>query len=246
MSDKVVYLMRGLPSSGKSYTAKTLAGPTGVVCETDAYFYTQVGEDPTRYDFRKELMPEARQWNVARFRQAVAAGRTPIVVDRGNGLTVETQTYARYALDHGYAVELKEPESPWWQELRVLLKYKEFTKPVLDAWAARLAALSRSGHRVSASTIRRRMDTWKYDLTVEEILTYRPTRIKARDDRPGRELPTDEARRQAGAAPARSASHRWVGDFVLNLAEPAGARDPNQDIRLVPDENPPRRAGADP
>ncbi len=170
MSQKIVYLMRGLPSSGKIHTAKLLAGPTGVVCETDAYFYTQVGEDPTQYDFRKELMPVARRWNVARFRQAVADGRTPIVVDRGNGLTVETQTYARYALDHGYAVELKEPESPWWQELRVLLKYKECTTPVLDAWAARLADVSRSVHRVSASTIRRRMNTWKYDLTVEEIL----------------------------------------------------------------------------
>ncbi len=90
------------------------------------------------------------------------------------------------------------------------------------------------------------MDTWKYDLTVEEILAYRPTGIKARDDRPGRERPTDEARNQPAAARARSASHRWVGDFVLNLAAPAGARDPNQDIRVVPDGDPPQRAGADP
>ena len=62
-------VIRGLPSSGKSYTSKTLAGPMRVVCGTDAYFYTQVGEDPTWYDFRKELMEQARQWNVARFQK---------------------------------------------------------------------------------------------------------------------------------------------------------------------------------
>src|SRR5687768_12834933 len=43
MTDKIVYLMRGLPSCGKSTTAKKLAGDTGVICETDEYFYTQVG-----------------------------------------------------------------------------------------------------------------------------------------------------------------------------------------------------------
>ncbi|MDA1016546.1 MAG: hypothetical protein O3A00_19080 [Planctomycetota bacterium] len=41
---KVVYLMRGLPASGKSHMAKRLAANAGVVFETDQYFYTQVGE----------------------------------------------------------------------------------------------------------------------------------------------------------------------------------------------------------
>src|SRR5438105_13501535 len=111
MSDNVAYLMRGLPSCGKSTTARTLVGVTGVVLETDEYFYTQVGgDDPTRYNYRQELVPTARQWNLQRFQQAVDAGRSPIVVDRGNGLNVETQEYAVYALRHGYRVELKEPE----------------------------------------------------------------------------------------------------------------------------------------
>lgn len=170
--EKRVYLMRGLPSCGKSYTAKRLAGEAGVVCETDEYFHTQVGEDPTKYDYRKERMEEARRWNFARFTKAVDAGITPVVVDRGNSLSVGSQIYARYAVEHGYVVELKEPESPWWQELRVLLKYKQYTRPVLYAWADRLVAMSRANHRVSVSTIRRRMDRWKSDLTVEDILAF--------------------------------------------------------------------------
>ena len=54
VSAKMVYLMRGLPACGKSHRARRLAGPDGVVLETDAYFYTQVGDDPASYDYRDE------------------------------------------------------------------------------------------------------------------------------------------------------------------------------------------------
>jgi hypothetical protein len=171
---KYVYLMRGLPSCGKSYTAKKLAGDSGVVFETDEYFFTQVGSDPTRFDYRDELMEAARRWNFERFMRAVQAGISPIVVDRGNSRSIESQTYARYAIDRGYTVELKEPESEWWQEIRVLLKYKNVTREILYRWADRLAVMNRSTHRVPASTIRRWMDAWKYGLTVEHILNFHP------------------------------------------------------------------------
>lgn len=170
MRDRIVYLMRGLPSCGKSYTAKTLCAQGGIICETDEYFYTQVGEDPHRYDYRNDLLAEARQWNFERFTRAVDSGVSPVVVDRGNGRNRESQAYVRYAADHGYHVELKEPESDWWQEIRVLLKYKEVTREILYQWADRLAEMSRSNHRVPASTIRDWMDHWKHDLTVQDIL----------------------------------------------------------------------------
>ena len=166
---KVVYLMRGLPSCGKSYTARRLAGQSGVVLETDQYFYHQVGDDPASYDYREDLLPQARQWNFERFVRAIAAGDSPIVVDRGNGRNDETRRYVDHALASGYRVELREPESPWWQDIRVLLKYKDYTGPALDLWAERLAQMSREGHRVPASTIRHWMAHWKWDLTVDQI-----------------------------------------------------------------------------
>ncbi len=100
--DKVVYLMRGLPGCGKSFTARKLAGETGVVLETDTYFYTQVGDDPGKYDWSDDLLPVARQWNLARFREAVSRGVSPVVVDRGNGLNPETREYAVFGVEHGY------------------------------------------------------------------------------------------------------------------------------------------------
>ena len=162
--------MRGLPSCGKSFTARKLVAESGVVLETDQYFHTEIGNDPAKYDYDDQLMPLARDWNYARFQQAVAKQVSPIVVDRGNGRNEETRRYAQWAVDHGYQVELKEPESDWWQEIRILLKYKWLTGPALDEWAEKLSALSRKTHRVPMKTICKWMAGWKYDLTVEEIL----------------------------------------------------------------------------
>ena len=186
VSEKVVYLMRGLPSCGKSHKARLLAGAGGFVAETDEYFYTQVGSDPARFDYRAELMPAARQWNFERFTRAVDAGISPIVVDRGNSLSLESQRYARYAADRGYTVELAEPDTWWWQEIRVLLKYRKYTMPVLENWAKRLARMSRSTHRVPLKTILRWMDKWKSDVTVDDILKFksRETHIRAAPEPP--------------------------------------------------------------
>ncbi len=177
-SEKIVYLMRGLPCCGKSHMAKKLAGPRGVICETDEYFHTHVGSDPAKYDYKKELLSLARQWNLERFQQAIADGRTPIVVDRGNSLNAESHQYARLAADHGYRVELAEPDSPWWQEIRVLLKYKQVTRPILYAWAKKLAEMSRGHHRVPEATIRRWMDHWRWDVTIDDILNFQPSETR--------------------------------------------------------------------
>jgi hypothetical protein len=173
MTNRVVYLMRGLPSCGKSFTARKLAGDTGIVCETDEYFYTEVGEDRTSFDYREDLMETARQWNLNRFRNALQAGTLPIVVDRGNGLSTESQAYARIALEHGYSVQLREPDSPWWKEISSLLRDKERNRELLDKWAILLSQANKATHRVSASNIRRKMDRWICDLTVEDILRYK-------------------------------------------------------------------------
>jgi len=173
MIERTVYLMRGLPSCGKSFTARKLAGQGGAVFETDEYFYMRVGDNPTRFDYDADLWPQARQWNFDRFTQAVDDGRYPIVGDRGNGLNLETQRYALYAAERGYDVELAEPASEWWQEIRVLLKYKDITEQILDEWADRLAKKNRETHRTPASTIRRWMGKWRHDLTVDDILKYR-------------------------------------------------------------------------
>ena len=170
MSDKIVYLMRGLPACGKSHAARRLAGSDGVVLETDQYFYSDVRDDPGIYNSDDRLLPQAMDWNYSRFHRAVASGVSPIVVDRGNGRNAATRRYAVWAVKNGYTVELKEPDSEWWLEIRVLLKSKKRNWQLLDQWAARLARFSMTTHRVRAKTIREWMAGWKGDLTVDEIL----------------------------------------------------------------------------
>jgi hypothetical protein len=174
MSEKIVYLMRGLPSCGKSHKSKELAADGGLICETDEYFYTQVGDDPTKYNYRRELQQAACKWSFERFCRAVDEGISPIIVDRGNSRSLESRRYARYAVNNGYSVEMVEPDSWWWQEIRVLLKYKHLTKPALYEWAEKLSEMSRATHRVPASTIKDWMNGWKWDLTVQEIIDYEP------------------------------------------------------------------------
>jgi len=56
MNDKIVYLMRGLPSCGKTFKARQLAANGGLICETDEYFHTQIGDDPTKYNTVQKLL----------------------------------------------------------------------------------------------------------------------------------------------------------------------------------------------
>ena len=87
-----------------------------------------------------------------------AGGKVPVIAGAGSNNTA-------------HAIELAEPDSPWWQDLRVLLKYKDFVDTKLfDAWAQKLAQSTQNGHRVPASAIRSWMQHWRHDLTVEQIL----------------------------------------------------------------------------
>lgn len=167
---RIVYMMLGLPSCGKSTTAKKLAGSTGVVCETDAYFLTEVGDDPTSYDWDDALLAEARRWNFERYEQALRDGIRPIVLDRGTRPNGYARRAAELALKYGYRITLAEPESPWWQEIKVLLRYRPWTDPVLRDWADELAQLSKRTHRVPAEVIYERMCDWDTDFTMEDIL----------------------------------------------------------------------------
>jgi len=162
--------MRGLPSCGKTTRAKELAANGGLAFEFDEYFYTQIGEDHTHYDWSKDLLADARQWNVARITAALDQGISPIVIDDDNGLGKTTLSCVRHALKCGYQIEFREPQSPWWREIRQLLRDKQTNREALENWADKLTGLSRSTHRVPYESFLRRMEHWQDDLNVERII----------------------------------------------------------------------------
>lgn len=171
----IVYLMRGLPGSGKSHRAKRIAQPKGIVLETDCFFYRQDGENRERYEFDESRLPEARRWVFEQFIVAMEKGISPIVIDRGNGLNHETCQFVLAALERNYQVEIAEPDSLWWIELRILLKYKDFiASELLDLFAEQLARKTKREHNVPKSTIRQWMNSWQSELKVNDILANYP------------------------------------------------------------------------
>jgi hypothetical protein len=169
----IVYLMRGLPSCGKSTRAIELAGEHGVICETDEFFYTQVGPDDSQYDYQMDLMDQAREWNFHRFCEAIDTSHSPIVVDRGNAISAESFRYAEKATVAGYQVKIAEPTSSWWAEIRELLADKPRSLPQLYDWAQRLSRMNRNTHRVPAHRIRHWIDRWQSDITAQDILNFK-------------------------------------------------------------------------
>lgn len=168
-SPKTMVLMRGLPSCGKSHTSQALVAEGGVRFEFDEYFYTEVGDDATRYDWSSDLMPDARQWNLNRIRRATDAGVNPVIVDSDNNVDSFTKQYVAYALDRGYELTFKEPESTWWATIRQLLRDKKTNAAPLRGWAQALMQMSKRTHRVPLQNILHRMERWE-DVSTEKIM----------------------------------------------------------------------------
>lgn len=173
---KQLVLTIGLPSSGKSTMCRRMLCDGDALFEFDEFFYTQVGSDPESYDWARSLMPEAREWNFNRISAAIDAGVPRIIVDSDNQAHAFTRSYVKYAVDRGYAVVFREPDTPWWREISRLLRDKNANAEQLERWVEKLYMLSRGTHRVGQSTFRRRMKRWIPDISVADILAAPPSR----------------------------------------------------------------------
>ncbi len=165
----VMILMRGLPSCGKSYTSKKLVGEDGIRIEFDEFFYTQVGDDPTRYNWSKDFLAQARKWNFQRIRDAVDARFLRIVLDSDNSNCDYTRQFVGYAMDRGYCIEFAEPTSHWWQSIKKLLADKTTNAQALQNWAQKLTVMSKRTHRVPLTDFQHRISKWE-NLDVERLI----------------------------------------------------------------------------
>ena len=98
---KKVYIMRGIPGSGKSTMARKLAGSTGKIHSTDDYFMKN-GE----YVFEPKDLRRNHQLNFEAFKADLALGVSPVIVDNTNTQRWEFQNYVEAAEAAGYEVEV--------------------------------------------------------------------------------------------------------------------------------------------
>ncbi|MGK0299548.1 MAG: hypothetical protein ACI89X_000415 [Planctomycetota bacterium] len=170
LAEKQLVLMIGLPSCGKTTKSRQLASEGDALFEFDQFFLTEVGSDAESYDWTRQLMGEAKHWNLRRINGALDAGTARVIVDSDNQAHSFTKLYVEHAVSLGYEVVFCEPDSVWWLEISRLLRDKQGNREPLERWAEKLARMSRGTHRVGVETFRRRMRHWLPDITVEDIL----------------------------------------------------------------------------
>ncbi|XP_074186202.1 NEDD4-binding protein 2-like 1 isoform X3 [Rhinolophus sinicus] len=118
---KRLYLLRGLPGSGKTTLARQLQHdfPRARIFSTDDFFFREDGA----YEFNADFLEEAHEWNQKRARKAMRNGISPIIIDNTNLHAWEMKPYAVMALENNYEVIFREPETRWKFNVQELARY---------------------------------------------------------------------------------------------------------------------------
>ncbi|MDO8601036.1 MAG: ATP-binding protein [bacterium] len=103
---KVVFIMRGVPGSGKSSIAREIAHPEGVIHSTDQYFYDAKGE----YRFDPSKLSEYHDKNYDAFCKSLELEKPVVVIDNTNVQRSHFERYVIAAKARGYLV--REIEAP--------------------------------------------------------------------------------------------------------------------------------------
>ena len=148
-SGNELILMRGLPGSGKSTTARKLAGDFGQVFSTDDYFVDAAGN----YNWDGNKLGIAHDWNQRRSLAAMHAGIPKVVIDNTHTTLREMRSYLPHinlARRLGYTVRIAEPETSWKFDIDELVELNT--------------------HNVPKAAIQKMLNRYIRDVKVEDII----------------------------------------------------------------------------
>ncbi|XP_016848102.1 uncharacterized protein LOC100559189 isoform X2 [Anolis carolinensis] len=147
-SQKLLFILRGLPGSGKTTLSHILLGKSrdGIVFSTDDYFRQNNG----CWSYNIALLGDAHDWNQKRAKQAMDHGRSPIIIDNTNTQAWEMKPYVEAALEKGYRVEFHEPDT-WWK----------FNPEELE---------KRNEHGVSREKIVQMLERYEYQMSIPIVM----------------------------------------------------------------------------
>ena len=141
---KVLIVLRGLPGSGKSTLVETLQGAW--VASADNFFVNEAG----KYVFDGKMIGKAHEWAQSEARKMMEQSLSPVIVDNTNVSSWEAKAYVEFGVSLGYEVEILTPETPWRFDPIELAR--------------------RNRHGVPETAIRRMLQRWDDNVTLETIL----------------------------------------------------------------------------
>ena len=94
---KTLYIVRGLPGSGKSSLAKKI---TETLYSADDFFTNKKGE----YNFNAKLLGKAHEWCWGKVRDAMFLGANAVAVANTFTQAWEAEKYYQIAEEYGYSV----------------------------------------------------------------------------------------------------------------------------------------------
>ena len=115
-SNLVMFIMRGLPGSGKSTIVRNIREVFGAgdsnnfeICSADHYFI----RNDNSYKFDAKKLKDAHSYCQEIAKHSVKQRKSIIIIDNNNIKRWEMQPYHRMANQGGYLVILIEPKTPW-------------------------------------------------------------------------------------------------------------------------------------
>ncbi|XP_065157722.1 NEDD4-binding protein 2 [Atheta coriaria] len=149
---KTLIILRGLPGSGKSYLAKELlheiigpCNPRDFIFSADDYFM-QNGV----YKYNSFQVKDAHDWTQKRVYTAIGRGISPIFIDNTNTQSWEMKPYVIWAVQNGYKIYIREPNTSWKFKLGELAR--------------------RNKHKVPKDKIMDMLDRFNQFITVEGLM----------------------------------------------------------------------------
>jgi len=166
----VMFLFRGTSGSGKSYTALKLAnGDDSKIFSADKWFDIQPGG--YEKNWKVENLSKAHRWAQWNAKNAMAKGISPVIIDNTNIRRRDARPYFEMAKRYQYYPEIRESESPWWDEITDTIHDEEARKK----WAKKLAhgfeykgKIIKNTHNVSEESILKMLNRY-HPYRVEDI-----------------------------------------------------------------------------
>jgi predicted kinase len=114
--DKKLIILRGLPGSGKSETAKRLVG-NGIIHSTDDFFIID-----GVYVFDESNVSKFHYFNFLNSIRSMQRGLSPIIIDNTNIVASDCVDYVELGSAYGYEIIIVEPSADWAFDIEELMK----------------------------------------------------------------------------------------------------------------------------